>query len=286
MTSRKADAVLLLVAIIWGVAFVAQRFGSDHMTPLSFNAARFILGGGIVAFVATLRRRSNGEPKFRLTKEGTALGIVLALGAMLQQQGVPLTTTANLSFLTIMNVVFVPLLGLFVGHRPQGHELFGVALAVVGAYVMSVDGEFSVHVGDWWVLASAIFWAIHILLIERVSFRQEALPLAAQQFLVCGVLSALGAFLLEDWSNQQIWAALPAVLFAGVVSVAIAYTLQLVAQPTVTPSHAVIILSLEGVFGALAGWLLCGEAMSARAIIGASVITAGVIITQLRTRSA
>jgi drug/metabolite transporter (DMT)-like permease len=286
MTSRKADAALLLVAIIWGIAFVAQRLGSAHMTPLSFNAARFIVGGGIVAIVATLRRPSYERPKRWLTKQGSALGIALAVAAMLQQQGVPLTTTANLSFLTIMNVVFVPLLGFFVGHRLKRHELFGAVLAVVGAYVMSVGGEFSVHPGDWWVLASAIFWAIHIILIGRVSFRQEALPLAAQQFLVCGVLSALGAFVLEDWANQQILAALPALLFSGVVSVAIAYTLQLVAQPAVTPSHAVIILSLEGVFGALAGWILCGEAMSARGIIGASVITAGVIIAQLRTRAA
>ena len=286
MTYRQADIILLLVAIIWGFAFVAQRLGASHMGPLSFNAARFLLGGGIVAVVVVLRFcRSCQRPRVWLTKEGCALGAALAIAALLQQQGVPRTTTANLSFLTITSVIFVPVLGRCIGHTPQRSEFIGAALAVVGAYVMSVGGNFSVRPGDWWVLGSALFWAVHILLLGHVSFRQEPLHLAAQQFLVCGALSAFGALFLEDWSNQQIGAALPGILFAGVVSVAIAYTLQVVAQPAVTPSHAVIILSLEGVFGAFAGWLLCGEAMSVRGMVGAGVLTAGVIVAQLRPKS-
>lgn len=285
MTHRQADIILLVVAVIWGFAFVAQRLGASHMGPLSFYAARFLLGGGIVAVVAVVRfHRSCQRPRVWLTKEGCALGAALALAALLQQQGVPLTTTANLSFLTIMNVIFVSLLGRCIGQRPRRSEVVGAALAVIGAYVMSVGGNFSVRPGDWWVLASALFWAIHILLLGHVSLRQEPLHLAAQQFLVCGMLSAFGALFLEDWSNQQIVPALPGVLFAGVVSVAIAYTLQVVAQPAFTPSHAVIILSLEGVFGAFAGWVLCGEVMSLRGMVGAAVLTAGVIFAQLRSR--
>jgi drug/metabolite transporter (DMT)-like permease len=201
---------------------------------------------------------------------------------MLQQHGVPLTTTANVSFLTIMNVIFVPALALFIGHTPRVFELMGACMAVVGAYFMSVSQDFSVHPGDWWVLGSALFWALHIVIMSLVSQRHDSLRLAAEQFLVCGMLSALGAVIAEPISSQNISAALPAILFAGCVSVAIAYTLQVVVQRHVTPSHAVIILSLEGVFGAFAGWLLCQESMSSRAIFGASILTAGVVVAQLR----
>jgi drug/metabolite transporter (DMT)-like permease len=281
MTKRRADLVLLLVTSIWGVGFVAQRSGSAHMSALSFNAARFLLGGIIVALFVWWRRRGNNTASpIRLSKDGCALGGALAMAALLQQQGVPLTTTANVSFLTIMNVIFVPLLARFIGHLPRATEIVGACMAVVGAYFMSVDGSTSIHVGDWWVLASALFWALHIIVVSFACERHDPFELAAQQFLVCGVLSACGALIFEDLSNQSLILALPSILFAGGLSVAVAYTLQVVAQRHVTPSHAVIILSLEGVFGALAGWIFCGETMSLRAILGAGILTLGVIVAQ------
>jgi drug/metabolite transporter (DMT)-like permease len=185
-----------------------------------------------------------------------------------------------------MNVIFVPALSRFIGHSPRLLEVVGACLAVVGAYYMSVDGNFSVHTGDWWVLASALFWALHILIVSCVSHRHEPLKLAAEQFLVCGLVSVLVAVFFEPLHTQNLVGALPSILFAGGISVAVAYTLQVVAQRHVTPSHAVIILSLEGVFGAFAGWLLCGESMSLRAILGASILTAGVVISQLRVAQA
>jgi drug/metabolite transporter (DMT)-like permease len=282
MTRTRADAVLLFVTVIWGIAFVAQRFGSAHMSPLSFNAARFLLGGILVALFAWWRSSGGGGAfSIRCSRDGLALGTALALAALLQQIGVPQTTTANSSFLTIMNVIFVPLMSVLVGYRPRAIELVGACIAVVGAYLMSVDGEFSVHPGDWWVLASALFWAVHIVLISLISSRHDPFKLAAEQFLVCGLLSLAGALIFEDRANQNIIGAMPSILFAGGVSVALAYTLQVVAQRNVTPSHAVIILSLEGVFGALAGWVLCDESMTQRAILGAVILTAGVILAQV-----
>jgi len=260
---------------------VAQRSGAAHMNALSFNAARFLLGGVLVVLFMLWQRRNRSKCAGPwLTKDGCALGVALALASLLQQLGVPLTTTANVSFLTIMNVIFVPVLSRFIGHAPRGIEIIGSCMAVLGAFFMSVDGDFSVHSGDWWVLASALFWALHVILISSVSARHDPLKLAAEQFLVCGLLSAVGALLFEELSAQNVVGALPAILFAGGLSVAVAYTLQVVAQRYVTPSHAVIILSLEGVFGALSGWLLCGESMTARAITGASILTAGVIVAQ------
>jgi drug/metabolite transporter (DMT)-like permease len=283
MTKRQADVILLFVTSIWGLAFVAQRAGSEHMSALSFNAARFLMGGTLVALVVVWRGLQRGEiAGLRLSRDGAILGVVLALAALLQQQGVPHTTTANVSFLTIMNVIFVPALSRLIGHTPRLIEICGACVAVVGAYFMSVSGDFTVHVGDWWVLGSALFWALHILLISLVSERHEPLKLAAEQFLVCGLISLLGAFVFEVQESQNIQAALPAILFAGGASVAVAYTLQVVAQRYVTPSHAVIILSLEGVFGALAGWILCGESMTSRAIAGAGILTVGVIAAQWR----
>jgi drug/metabolite transporter (DMT)-like permease len=256
------------------------------MSALSFNAARFLLGGVLVAlFVVWQRRKQGGRVGPWLTKDGYALGAALALASLLQQVGVPLTTTANVSFLTIMNVIFVPALSRFIGHIPRRMEILGAGMAVIGAYFMSVDGNFSVHSGDWWVLASALFWALHILIISAVSARHEPLKLAAEQFLVCGVLSALGALFFEEPGAQNVVGALPAILFAGGVSVAVAYTLQVVAQRYVTPSHAVIILSLEGVFGALAGWIFCSESMTLRAMAGAGILTAGVVVAQWRSEA-
>ena len=283
MTRYRANGILLLVTVIWGVAFVAQRYGSAHMSALSFNAVRFILGGFLVFIFA--HRRNLGRSKQIgpwLSKDGCILGGVLAAAALLQQHGVPETTTANASFLTIMNVIFVPALARLAGHIPRVLELVGAAMAVIGAYFMSVNGDFSVHRGDWWVLASAFFWALHILFISSVSSRHNPLQLASEQFLVCGFLSAIGAVLFEDLGAQNITAAMPAILFAGGISVAVAYTLQVVAQRYVTPSYAVIILSLEGVCGAISGWIICGESMSERAIMGAGILTLGVICAQLQ----
>ena len=284
MTKRQANVILLAITIVWGLAFVAQRSGSEHMSALSFNAARFLLGGSLVAMYSLwktpcVRSCSN----FCLTRDGLILGCTLTLAALLQQHGVSQTSTANVSFLTIMNVIFVPMLARFIGYAPRLLEIVGAGMAVVGAYFMSVEGDFSVRSGDWWVLGSALFWALHILLISLRAHLHNPLKLASEQFLVCGIMSTIGAFALEDIHSQNITAALPAILFAGAISVAVAYTLQVVAQRYVTPSHAVIILSLEGVFGALAGWLLCGESMSVRAMAGASILTLGVVVAQMHT---
>jgi drug/metabolite transporter (DMT)-like permease len=283
VSNRQANLILLLVTIIWGFGFAAQRAGSEHLSALSFNAARFLLGSVIVAAIIFTRDRLRGTTsQYALSKNGACLGIVLTLAALCQQIGVAKTTTANASFLTITNVVFVPLLSCCIRVTPRPLEICGAALTIAGAFFMTIDRQLHIQSGDWWILTSALFWAIHIILLSQGSNRPDSLRLAAEQFFVCGALSFTAALWHEPFELQAWEAALPAILFAGAVSVAIAYTLQVVAQQFVTPTHAVIILTLEGVFGALAGWLIYGESMSARAICGAIIITIGVTVTQLR----
>jgi drug/metabolite transporter (DMT)-like permease len=280
------DLLLLLTAGIWGFAFVAQRAGMEHLGPLAFNALRFALGALTLAPVIALRRRAFALPSpaaagGQLGLYGLAAGAVLFAGASLQQAGLVTTTAGKAGFITGLYVVLVPLFGLFGGQRAGALRWIAVGLAVAGLYLLSVSERLTTGRGDLLVLAGAFFWAAHVQLISRWSGRVDPIELAALQFAVCAAASGALSLLLERTSPQGIAGALAPLLYGGFLSVAVAFTLQVVAQKRAHPTHAAILLSLEGAFAALGGALLLGERLAAREAAGCGLLLAGMLASQL-----
>jgi drug/metabolite transporter (DMT)-like permease len=288
MSSKlRSDLLLLLTAAIWGLAFVAQRVGMDHTGPLAFNASRFLLGALVLVPVVRARSRTGGPgggPPDRWgadLRRGLVLGLVLLGGATLQQVGVVYTTAGKAGFITGLYVVLVPVLGLVVGQRTSGRTWLGGLLAVVGLYLLTVTGTLHMARGDLLVLIGAVFWAAHVLLIGRWAPRTEPVRLAMLQFATCGVASLLAALVLEPDSWPGLRGALWPILYAGLLSTGVAYTLQVVAQRSAPPAHAAIILSHEAVFAVLGGLVLLGETLSPRGWIGCALMLTGMILSQL-----
>jgi drug/metabolite transporter (DMT)-like permease len=261
---------------------VAQRMGMEHLGPLSFNAIRFVMGGVALLPLVHLRGRNGQAAPWRTDlRRGLVLGLVLTGGATLQQWGVVYTTAGKAGFITGLYVVLVPILGLLVGQRTHGRTWVGALLAVVGLYLLTITGRLVMGLGDSLVLAGALFWSVHVLLIGRWAPRTEPVRLAALQFLVCGVLSGAVGLPLEQPDLEAVRGAMWPLLYAGLASTGIAYTLQVVAQRHAPPAHAAIILSLEAVFAVLGGLLMLGESLAARGLAGCALMLTGMILSQL-----
>jgi drug/metabolite transporter (DMT)-like permease len=290
MNSRtaRANVLLLLTSLIWGAAFVAQRVGMDHMGPLTFNGVRFSLGAlALLPLIAYMGRRQTSAPVplAVLVRGGLLMGSALFLGAWLQQFGLCYTTAGKAGFITGLYVVFVPLIGIPLGHRYGLGTWAGAGLAIAGMYLLSVTDSFSMDKGDALVLLSAFFWGVHVLLVGRLTqglAAVDAVKLAAIQFAACGLISLTGAVLFEEISLAGLWAGIIPILYGGLMSVGVAYTLQVVAQRDARPAPAAIILSLEAVFAALAGWMLLGETLTPQALIGCALMLCGMIWSQAR----
>ncbi|HUV08753.1 MAG TPA: DMT family transporter [Spirochaetia bacterium] len=291
------DALLLLTASIWGFAFVAQRAGMEFIGPFLFNGVRFALGSIALLPLICIRQRRMGRRRVEqagpasivapraagpagLFTTGLLLGAVLFLGASLQQIGIIYTTAGKAGFITGLYVILVPISGLLWGQRAGWGRWAGAALAVAGLYLLSVTGSFSIARGDFLVLLSALFWTAHVQLLARYSPRVDPIRLACAQFAVCSVSSLIAAFFTEKVHTPAIVAAAVPILYGGLFSVGIAYTLQVVVQKTAHPAHASIILSMEGVFAVLGGWLLLGEWLSVRGFVGCGLMLAGMIFSQ------
>jgi len=284
-----AKPLLLLAAAIWGFAFVAQRAGMEHIGPFTFNSIRFIVGGlaltPFLRFASLAKGRSNvPESNAGAIRAGLLAGVVLFAGASLQQAGIVHTTAGKAGFVTGLYVIFVPILGLLWRQRPGAIPWLGAGVAVVGLYLLCVTQTLALGHGDTLVLLGAICWAVHVLVVGHYSPRVGPLRLAIVQFLVCGCLSLVSATIWETvtWAGLR-GAALP-LLYGAFFSVGIAFTLQVIAQEDVPPTHTAIILSLETAFAALGGWLLLGEVLSARAILGCLLMFIGIIVSQLDPR--
>lgn len=285
----RADLLLLTAAAIWGFAFVAQRVSMESIGPFTFNMVRFGLGGlSLVPFLARGRWRSRSPcdetpaAGHRVHLPGSAAaGLLVFLGASLQQIGIVTTTAGKAGFITGLYVVIVPILGLFFRQRSGPWIWGGALLAATGLYLLSVTGRFTMARGDLIVLGGAFFWAGHVQLIGWLTLRAEPLSIAFIQFMACSLLSGVAAFSLETVSLPGIMAATIPLLYAGVLSAGIAYTLQVVAQREAHPGHAAIILSTEAVFAALGGWLFLGELLSFRGLAGCALMLAGMIVSQL-----
>jgi drug/metabolite transporter (DMT)-like permease len=285
----RADLLMLLTAMIWGSAFVAQRQGMDSIGPFLYSGLRFALAALILLpLLPILQRRSPDAPTPPVNRPlllgGVLMGLALALGINLQQVGLLFTSVTNSGFITGLYVIIVPLLGLLIGHKTGLGIWLGACLAVVGMFLLSVGEGFQVASGDWLQLAGAFVWGVHVLLVGYFAGRHDPLRLAVVQFITCALISLLLAVLLEEIRLEAIIAAGPAILYGGVFGVAIGFTLQVVAQKHAIASHAAIILSLEAVFAAIAGALLLGEALEMRGYFGCALMFCGMLLAQLWPR--
>lgn len=275
-----AEGLLLLAAIIWGFAFVAQRIGMQHVGPFLFNAVRFTLGS--LVLVPVIRWRRGPVPAMRsITWGSLAAGAILFSGASLQQVGIISTTAGKAGFITGLYVVLVPLCGPLLGRRSASGTWLGAGTAAVGLYLLSVEPGFTIGPGDTLVLVGAFFWTAHVLVIDHLVTRLDWAALACGQFAVCAVLSLVVALLTEPFQAAGLAGAAGAVLYGGVLSVGVAYTLQVAAQRHTPPAHAAILLSLETVFAALGGWLILGEELTPRALGGCGLMLLGTLVSQL-----
>jgi drug/metabolite transporter (DMT)-like permease len=285
----KSDALLLTTAIIWGFAFVAQRVGMDYMGPFTFNGIRFAIGSlSLLPLVAMSREPRTATNKIlpppglkTIFFGGAALGLALFSGASLQQIGLVYTTAGKAGFITGLYVIIVPLLGLFWRQQPKIGTWIGAILAAIGLYFLSVTEEFTIELGDLLVLIGAFFWAAHVLIIGWLSPRINPVKLAFSQYVACSILSLVTACVIEDITMLSIFQAAIPILYGGLLSVGIAYTLQVIAQRDAHPAHAAILLSLEAVFAAIGGWLILGEVISARGLFGCGLMLAGMLLSQL-----
>ncbi|MCS3456793.1 drug/metabolite transporter (DMT)-like permease [Aeromonas sp. BIGb0405] len=286
----RSNMMLLMAAAIWGLGFVAQRLGMDHMGPYTFNGLRFLLGAlSLLPLLWWLKSRQPTQPRAEdnprlLLIGGTLAGGVLFCAASLQQVGLLYTTAAKAGFITGLYIILVPVLGLALRHKTGANTWVGALIAMVGLYVLSVTDDFTIGYGDLLQVIGALFWAIHLLVLDHYSNRVAPIRLAGVQFVVCGLLSLGTAFIIETPTLSGAVAGWQALLYAGLVSVGIGYTLQVVGQRGAHPAHAAIILSLETVFAAIGGVLLLGEILDERAVIGCILMLIGMLLSQIRLR--
>ena len=281
----KSDALLLIAAFFWGTTFVAQRQGMDHIGPMTYNACRFFLGAVtlmplLILPVKPLADHHTGSTRLLLWG-GALAGAALFGGASLQQMGLQYTTAGKAGFITSLYVVLVPLMGLALGHRCGRSLWLGVGLTVAGLYLLSVTESFTIARGDLLVLASAFFWAVHVQVIGYLARRGHPLRIACIQFLVCAALSLVVALLSETMAVAAIRQATIPILYGGILSAGVAFTLQVICQRTSPPAHAAIIMSLETVFAALAGGLILHERLGLRGLAGCTLMLAGLMVVQL-----
>ena len=283
----RSGLLLLLTAGIWGLAFVAQRASTEHIGPFTFNAIRFLLGSVSLAPVLLVAQRRRGKARTDFKTKDVLLGVaaaggVLFVAAALQQAGVAYTTAGKAGFITGLYVVIVPLMGLLGGQRVGWRGWFGVVMAIAGLYLLTMTGRWGIGRGDLLVLAGAFFWALHLQVIEGLIGRVSTLTLAVGQFAVCAVLSGIAAVIFETVAWARVVDAAVPIVYTGLLSVGVAYTLQVVAQQHIPPTPAAIILSLEAVFAALGGWLVLSETLSVRQFIGCALMLAGMLVAQIR----
>ncbi|MBJ7539632.1 DMT family transporter [Marinomonas transparens] len=272
--------LLWLTAAIWGFAFVAQSAGMDSLGPHSFNAARFLLATLSLLPLLLIFKVRKAQNKRLLWLGGLAAGCCLFLGFTFQQMGLQYTTAGNAGFITSMYIVFVPILGLLLGHKTEKSTWLGVGFALVGLYCLTIGPNLSINKGDAMQLIGTLFWTGHVLVIGYLSRHVAAIPLSIVQFSVATILATITAFTIETPTLENIQLAWWPLIYTGIAASGIACTLQTLGQRRVSPSISALILSSEAIFAALGGWLLIDENLSSRALLGCSLIMTGMIISQ------
>ena len=283
----RATLVLLTAAAIWGLAFVAQRVGMDHLGPFTFNGIRFALGGlSLLPLIWFFRRQpAPAVPQkapLPVFATGGIAGLILFIAASLQQVGILDTTAGKAAFITCLYIVLVPLVGLLMKRKIARSTWLGSFLSLVGLYLLSIKEDFSIGQGDLLELIGALFWTGHILYIDHISRRVDTLKLAAIQFATCSALSTVVAIATESASFAAVLAASAPLLYGGFGSVGVAYTLQIIGQKNASPAHAALVLSLETVFAAIGGYLILDEILGGRELLGCGLMLAGMVLSQYK----
>ena len=303
-------AELLLTAFIWGVAFVAQSVGMDYIGPFTFNCVRSVIGGLVlIPLIVVLQKVNknsggcavefeesknslNGVKDLKFTKEkrlyrkntiigGICCGIVFAVASNFQQFGIMHTTVGKAGFITALYIVIVPVLGIFLKKKVAPIVWASSFIAIIGFYMLSISGQVRINKGDILVLICAVLFSLHILVIDYFSPKGDSVAISCIQFLTSGVICGVCMFLFENPPISQILEAHVPILYAGVMSCGVAYTLQIVGQKNMEPTVASLILSLESVFSALAGWLLLGQTLSHKELIGCMLVFVAVLLAQI-----
>lgn len=278
----RANLLLCLTAFIWGMAFVAQSRGMESCGPFLFNGVRSVLGGTVLLpVIAVLDRKKTAHTKWPFLG-GLSCGVVLFIASSLQQIGIIDSGAGKAGFITALYVVLVPVFSLFFGKKPTVVTWLSIGIAVFGMYLLCMDGTaFTVATSDLLLLACAAVFAVHIMVIDHFAPRVDCVRMACIQFFVAGILSLVTAFLTEDVRLGYVWGAAVPILYTGILSSGVAYTLQIVAQKDTDPTSAALICSLESVFALLGGWLLMHEGFSARELWGCALTFGAIILSQL-----
>lgn len=288
-----SSMMLVVTALIWGTAFVAQSEGMNYIGGFTFNASRFLIGGVVLIPCIFLLRRGNREQWAQMRAEekksrrrtgilgGICCGAVLCLASSLQQFGIAYTTVGKAGFITALYIILVPILGLFMKKRVGLNIWASVLIAAAGMYLLCIKEGFSIGKGDFLVLLCSVGFSLHILVIDYFSPRAEGVLISCVQFFTAGFCSALLMLIFEKPSWQAIAAAWMPVLYAGIMSCGVAYTLQVVAQKDVAPTVASLLMSLESVFSVLAGWLLLGQSLSLKEMTGCLLVFTGILLAQI-----
>ncbi len=286
-TQIRNSLLLLLAAFIWGSAFVAQSTGMDYVGPFTFSFVRNIIGGTVLIPVIYFFGNSKEKVSTKgITKTeligGICCGLLLFVASNLQQIGIQYTTVGKAGFITALYVVIVPLLGIFMKKRVSILMWLCVLLSVTGLYLLCMtENNFSLAYGDVLVLLCALFFSFHILVIDYFSPKCNGIVISSIQFFVCGVLSGIVMLFAETPDVVSIWDAKWSILYAGVLSSGVAFTLQIVAQKDINPTIASLIMCLESVVAVLAGWAILGEALTARELFGCLFMFIAIVLAQL-----
>ncbi len=277
----RGNGCLLMAAFIWGTTFVAQSVGMERIGPFTYGAARFLLGM-LALFLLWVLSGGLGrwETSMRSFGVGAAAGCVMFAASALQQYGMLYTTAGKASFLTCLYLIFVPLAGVFLRQRIRAEHWIGAAMAATGLYLLCVKEGLSLGLGDLLEICCAFFWTAHILFIDRFVAKVETIAMSLAQVVVVFLLNLLMAIAFETSQAADITAAWFSIFYAGVLSTGVAFTLQIVGQREADPAPAAVIMSLESLFGALAGWLVLGETLSPKEILGCALMGAGMLASQ------
>ncbi len=282
-TRLKADLILLLVAALWGGGFSAQRLASEHLGPFLFNAARLALGA-LLLLPFALRAGGLRKSQWKLT---AAAGTMLFAASAFQQAGVTTTTAGNAGFLTGLYVVFTPMLLSLVWRRRIAPAVWAAAgLSVVGIYLLSTAGRFVPNAGDALVLVGAVFWALHVIIVGRAAESLPVIPFAVGQYGVAAVFNLIIGLILERGQLGGLIPAFGPILYTGIFSIAIGFTLQVMAQRHAPPTDAAIILSTEAVFAALFGFLILSERLTPFQLVGCVFIMGAILLAQVGSPTA
>ena len=297
----KNSLILLLTATIWGIAFVAQSEGGDAVGAFTFNSTRSLIGSLVLFPVIFLLNKINpkdNKDESGVSSEnsssgnifsrnrtlilgGISCGICFFLASNFQQLGIQYTSVGKAGFITACYIVIVPILGLFMKKKCSPFIWAAVAMALVGLYLLCITDGFSIGKGDILVLICAVLFSLHILIIDYFSPKVDGVKMSCIQFFICGVLSAIPALIFEHPQLSAFQGAWGAILYAGVMSCGVAYTLQIVGQKNMDPTVASLILSLESCISVLAGWIILGQKLSMREIIGCVVMFTAIVLAQL-----